>query len=94
MIPFTQCLRPDGRIREGGFERGEVVEKKARFLLAGGVKFSVEELSTGEVSLTAEVDDGRENPLLAIEVCSNGPGVLRSVDMLVENAWKAMGGAS
>lgn len=86
-IPFTQYMRPDGRKNEGGFDRPEEVEAVARELLAQGVHFDAEVLSTGHLSLTAEKDD-LDDPVLAIAVFmqESPANVSRRVDQLVADA--------
>ncbi len=86
-IPFTQYLMPDGRKREGGFDRPPEVEAVAHELLALGVHFDAEVLSTGHLSLTAEHDD-LDDPVLAIAVfMQESPEVVgRRVDQLVHDA--------
>jgi hypothetical protein len=87
MISFTQYLRPDGRRKEGGFDRPEEIEELAKGLQARGVYFDAEVLRTGQVSLTAErEDDDGEVDLLAIEVVANGPGIGQAVDRLIREA--------
>lgn len=53
-IPFTQFLRPDGRQRATSIDRPAEVEGLAQHLRKVGVRFEVEELTTGEVSLEAD----------------------------------------
>lgn len=84
MIPFTQYLRPDGRQHPIEIERPKDIEEMARRMLLYGWRFEVEELSTGDVSLT--VHDPRAEEDVAIEVVPNGPGVLEAVDRLVQVA--------
>lgn len=87
MIPFTQYLMPDGRRREGGFVRSEEIEAIASWLLERGVHFDAEFLSTGFLSLTAELDS-LDDPMLAIEVFEqeSGEQVGQKVDDLVRHA--------
>lgn len=84
-IPFTQYVLPDGHRKEGGFDRSEPIEAIARELLAEGVHFDAEVLSTGHVSLTAEKDD-LDDPVLAIRVIRNDERVGLAVDQLVADA--------
>jgi len=79
VIPFTQYLRPHGEQRAVNIERPPEIEGMARLFIASGGRFEVEELTTGEASLTA-VKFGRD---VAIEVVPNGPDVPAAVDRLV-----------
>lgn len=88
-IPFTQYLRPDGRKKAVEIDRPPEIEAKARELIAAGYKFEIEELTTGEISMTCEWRD-EEQPTLAIKICANGPAVLDAVDRLVAAAWDEM----
>lgn len=86
-IPFTQYVLPDGRRREGGFDRPEPIEAMARYLLMEGVHFDAEVLSNGTVSLTAEHDD-LDDPVLAIKLVfdQTPEKVGEAVDALVTDA--------
>lgn len=78
-IPFTQFLLPDGRERPEEIDRPAEIEAMAnRFIKAGG-RYTVELLTTGEVSLAAEYRDED----IAIEICPNAVGVSGHVDNLV-----------
>lgn len=82
-IPFTQYLRPDGRKRMVSIKMPADIEALAiRFIESGGW-FEVEELTTGEVSLTACREDGFDVEDIAIRVVPNGPGVAAAVEGLV-----------
>lgn len=81
MIPFTQYLRPHGRPREIQIERPLEIEQRAQDLIKRGVRFEAEQLTTGEVSLTAHYNDED----IAIEICENGPEVPPAVDRLVQS---------
>lgn len=87
-IPFTQYLRPDGDKRHVEIDRPGDVELLAQRLLYAKAKFDIEELRTGEISMTCEMDC-LNDPVLAIEVCQNGPPVVDAVDRLVRNAFAA-----
>lgn len=90
-IPFTQYVLPDGRKREGGFDRSADVEAMATTLLAEGVHFDAEVLSNGTVSLTAEKDD-LDDPVLAIKLVfdQTPEKVGAAVDALVTDAMKVL----
>ena len=51
-IPFTQYLLPNGRRKEVTIEVDQDVAEKARELIAEGLAFECEVLTTGHVSLT------------------------------------------
>jgi hypothetical protein len=89
VIPFTQCLRPDGRKRPVEFDRPPEIERLAREFIDHGGYFECEELTTGHASLTAGHPDA-ETGDIAIEVVVNGPEVPGAVDRLVKrvNAWR------
>lgn len=87
-IPFTQYLRPDGRQRPCSIERPGVIEEMAKAVIAAGYAFTVEELSTGEVSLEACRDS--DESVLASEICDNGPPILAAVDKLMRDAYEAV----
>jgi len=89
-IPFTQYLLPDGKTMEIVIDRSAEVENMARGLLHAGMKFEIEILSTGAVSMTCEKSGGQgdEDDTLAHILCINGPEVLRAVDMLIVTAFK------
>lgn len=78
-IPVIEFVLPDGREREGSFERSEAVASKAHCLIRAGYRFTIERLTTGEVSMAIEGDDGDED----IEVVPNAPGVGEAFDRLV-----------
>lgn len=80
-IPFTQFLRPDGRQREVSIQRPADVADKAYKLISAGCRFEIEELTTGQVSMTVERDDpDGEAEVLAMEIVPNGPRVPGAVD--------------
>lgn len=80
IIPFTQYLRPNGRRKEVTIEVSPDVASKAHAIIARGLAFECEELSTGQVSLT--ITDPEEGDL-DIRVVPNGPGVREAVEDLV-----------
>jgi len=89
VIPFTQYLRPDGRKRRIEMTVvGGVAEAADRILRHGWV-FEVEELTTGDASLT--VSDGEED--VATEVVPNGPEVPVAIERLVMAAASLIEGA-
>jgi hypothetical protein len=91
-IPFTQYLRPDGRQKGVNIARPPEVEALASSLIAKHCVFEVEELTTGEASLTCECVDPEDGDsvTLAIEVVPNGPEVPAAVDRLVQAAAKQL----
>lgn len=83
MIPFVQFLRPDGRVRNMEFEAAPKTSALAQQAIKRGVRFEIEELTTGEISMEAMLDD----ECLASELCANGPPVVEAVGRLVWNAY-------
>lgn len=92
MIPFTQYLMPDGRKRPVKWEAtSHEQEVKAQALLDAKAYFEVEQLQTGDVSLTCEIVDNQgETQTLAHEICANDPAVVEAVARLVERAHEAL----
>ena len=87
-IPFTQFIRPYGRKLHISILRPDEIAEQASELVANQIKFEIEELRTGEVSMTAEdYRPGAEEPTLAIEVVPNGPEVVNAVDRLITRAY-------
>lgn len=82
IIPFTQFLRPDGRQREVVIEVDPVIAAKARAIIARGLRFECEKLSTGQASLT--ITDPEEGDL-DIRIVPNGPGIRAAVEDLVRH---------
>ncbi len=83
-IPFTQYIRPNGRKRQGDFERPQEVYDQAMAIIKAGYCFEIEELSTGKISMT--ISNGKED--VAIRICDNGPEVLTSIDDLVNGFYE------
>ena len=83
---FTQYMMPDGRAKPVTITRPDTVEAEATRLSSLGVRFEIEVLPTGEVSMTAERTSDGEVEVLAIEVVENGPPVPCAVDRLVNVA--------
>lgn len=88
-IPFTQFLRPHGERTPVTIDRPDSTAKQAADLIARGYEFHIEELTTGEVSMTCFWPQDEED--IAIEVCDNGPPVPPAIDRLVASAvaWDA-----
>ncbi len=85
-IPFTQYLRPDGRKRATAIDMPADVEALAHAFIERSGWFEVEELTTGDASLTAcHLVDGEPQDI-AIRVVENGPPVVSAVDALVREA--------
>jgi len=87
-IPFTQYLRPDGRKRPMEVDRPSAVEAVAWNIIALGGRFEIEVLTTGEISMTVAFEEED----IAIEVCENGPPIMKAVDRLVFDAAKHLRG--
>jgi len=83
-IPFTQYLRPDGRQRIMRFDVVGDLAVEAKKIMDAGLRFECEILSTDEVSLTVFDEGIGEN--VAIEICSNGPGVPIATARLIHAA--------
>lgn len=79
-IPFTQYLRPNGKMVDVFIDRPRDIELKAQEIIAKGFRFECEELTTGHVSLTIS-DDEKDH---AIKICMNGPLVPETVDKLIK----------
>ena len=90
-IEFTQYMRPDGRAVPAMIDRPIKIVEAAQRLKAAGHRLETEVLMTGKVSMTVE-DVDADKPPIAIEVCSNGPQVLDSVDRLILSAIVTVGG--
>lgn len=89
-VPFTQYLRPDGRPSPELIDRPADVEAVAKDLIRRGVRFDIEFLMSGVVSLTAEVDVAGEVDVLSHALSRNDRSVLDAVDALVETAWSRL----
>lgn len=81
-VAFTEYLRPNGLRIEVNIEVSPAIAEKARGIIARGLAFECEELSTGQVSLT--ITDPEEGDL-DIRVVPNGPGVREAVEDLIRN---------
>ena len=88
-VEFTQYLRPNGKRRAVRIDLDDdIAERHAQeLMLSKGASFDVEELTTGEVSLTCEWEDSAGWPVTFIEVVPNGPGILEAARLLVERAY-------
>lgn len=84
-IPFTQYMMPDGRKTYHEVKRPPEIEEMAHRVIADGLRFESEVLSTGEVSIT--VFDPRIEEDVAIEICPNGPEIRAATDKLVKDAF-------
>jgi len=82
-IPFTQYLRPNGTRKSVTTDRPGDIEKKAFKVISAGGEFEIEELTTGQVSITCVYDDDD----IVVEVVPNGPEVPSAVDKVVEKAY-------
>lgn len=85
VVPFTQYSPPNGRRSNTGAYVDEDTWEIAKRVLDSGAHFDAEILSTADVSLTCELDS-RDNPLLAIGLAQNGPGIEAVVDKLIRDA--------
>jgi hypothetical protein len=90
-MDFTQFLRPDGHRRLINIQRPDAIEQKAVALLRARARLEAEILTTGEVSLTVEMDDSNgECVTLAHEIGANGPNVPGMVDILIERTFETL----
>lgn len=81
-IPFTQYLLPAGRKRPVLIEVAPDIAEKARTIIAQGLSFECEILTTGQVSLTiTDLEEGD----LDIRVVPNGPGMVEAVEEMVRD---------
>jgi sensor histidine kinase regulating citrate/malate metabolism len=79
-IYFTQYLRPDGRKTAVMIDRPDYIAKAADFIRSNGFRFEIEELSTGQVSMTISDDEDDYHR----KICDNGPDVPATVDELIK----------
>jgi hypothetical protein len=86
LIPFTQYLRPDGRKRYVDIDMPAPIEHLALQFIEAGGRYEIEELRTGEVSLTAVFNVDDEDRDIAREICSNGPPVVHAVALIVRKS--------
>ena len=86
-IAFTQFLRPHGHTKRVTIDRPEDIEGKALDLRNDGLSFEIEELSTGEISMT--IEDHEKEETVCLRVCANGPDVPVNVDEMVNEAFEA-----
>lgn len=86
-VEFTQYLRPNGRQRKVSIELTKELEAKALRIIQEGFKFEIEELTTGEVSMTCEDEDGLADGPIAHLICPNGPEVPQKVAELIQTAY-------
>ena len=85
-IEFTQYLRPAGRTRPMLIDRPEAIAQKAVEIIAAGYRLEVEELRSGDISLS--IADDKEDA--DGELCENGTEVPRTVDRLIERFHKTL----
>ncbi len=55
-IPFTEYIRPNGETKQINFNRSQKVAEKALKIIARGGMFTIEELSTGVISIALELE--------------------------------------
>jgi len=80
MIPFTQYLLTDGRKRSTFIGVRMDIADRAQAMIARGLTFECELLTTGEASFT--ITDPEKGDL-DIRVVPNGPGVRETVEEMV-----------
>jgi hypothetical protein len=79
-IPATQYMRPDGRAVEGSIPISDIETlDRADALIRQGYRFTLEVLTTGQISLAVEGpipgEDGEEGDI-GVAVFSNAPGAI------------------
>ena len=90
-IPFTQYLRPNGKITYIQIDmEDQELHDKAETIIEAGYHFDIEVLRTGMISMTCERDPDQGE--VYIQVCRNGPPVPVAVRTLVEEAHAALVG--
>lgn len=82
-VVFTQYCLPDGRKQPITIDVDDRISDLASSLVARGVWFDIEILRTGDVSMSAERDDGGDVEVLAMFVVPNGPNIPNVVEWLV-----------
>lgn len=87
-VPFTQFMRPSGRPANVIIDRPVEIAEKAQALIAKGYELQIEVLTTSQIHMT--VSDTREEEDLYVELCSNGPEVLPTVDKLITDAYTGL----
>lgn len=88
MVQFTQYLLPDARKKKVVIDVEPEIETKAIYLESIGAYFEVELLQTRLVSMTCEIDDDVDDPIvLSSKLCINDESVLESVKTLVDEAY-------
>lgn len=96
-IPFTQYSQPDGEPMGNSIDMDPETSKRALWVINRGYRFTVEVLTTGEVSMTCETKSEpgpmKEREVVSVALCNNGPQVVEAVRDLVNRAWDALGGS-
>lgn len=87
-VPFTQYLFPNGRTRPLIVTTSDSISEKAKSIIAKGYQFEAEIVPSNLVSLTIFNTKTEEDEY--IEICSNGPSVIKAVDKLVLDAYKGI----
>lgn len=86
-VQFTQFMRPDGRRKPNSIDRPEDIGLAAQELIAAGCHLDIEELQTGDISMSVEREDKEgETDVLSMRVCVNGPPVPVNVDEMIREA--------
>lgn len=85
MIQFIQFKLPAGKPETVSIERGKEVEKMAAELVAMGIKFEIEILTTGQVNMDCHHPRDEEDRFGML--VDNGPAVPGAVDYLVKQSY-------
>jgi hypothetical protein len=81
-IPFTQYILPNGRQKQIEFTTDdEDVFSKSLQLLGAGYSFSVEVLTTGQVS--ACIVDDQEEEDAVVKICNNSEELTHNINAMI-----------
>lgn len=89
-IPFTQFLLPNGKRTQITFDASSLSEDFldiAWKVIDCGVKYEIEMLRSGQISMEAMYGD---DECLAGEICENGPIVVTCVEKMILDAEQAL----
>jgi len=86
-VPFTQYLRPNGRKVQVEIALDEETETMAKAIIASGLLFEIEVLSTGEVSATI-ADPNLDLDVIHATIVPNGPRVPEVIRAMIHKYHK------
>lgn len=87
-VPFTQYVRPNGRKREVSIEVNDTLAPMVQAIIAKGLRFECEVLSTGVISLS--ISNGEED--ITGVLVDNGPGVRLAVERMIQDGYSKING--